>query len=158
MTPDQIDALRSLLERQRVLSLAVLVDAVPYVGLLPYALSPDSGAALIHASKLARHSRGLEDGAPFAVLIHDAVAAETDPLQVPRVSLQGSVALVAKGSAAYAEGRDAYLARFPSSATTFSLGDFDLYWLRFARGRYVAGFAQAINLNEKNLRELAATA
>jgi len=155
MTPDQIDALRSLLERPRVLSLAVLLEADPYVGLLPYALRPDYGAALIHASKLARHSRGLEDGAPFAVLIHDPAMPEADPLQIPRVSLQGTVERIPKGSPAYAEGRDAYLERFPTSATTFSLGDFDLYWLHFERGRYVAGFAQAINLNDGNLHELA---
>jgi len=155
MTPDQRAALRSLLQEQRVLSLAVLVDEVPYVGLLPYALSTDGDAALIHASKLARHSRGLQDGAPFAILVHEAMAPETDPLQVPRVSLQGTVELVAKGSPDYADCRDAYLARFPSSAPTFGLGDFDLYWLRFARGRYVGGFAQAVNLNEENLRELA---
>ncbi len=155
MTPDQIDALRSLLERQRVLSLAVLVDARPYIGLLPYALRDDFGAALIHASKLARHSRGLADGAPFGVLVHAGVGPEADALQVPRVSLQGTVELVTKGSDAYDAGRDAYLARFPSSATTFGLGDFDLYWLGFERGRYVAGFAQAVNLNAENLRELA---
>ena len=157
MTSDQIDALRSLLDRQRVLSLGVLVDASPYVGLLPYAPRADYGAALIHASGLARHSRGLQDGAPFAVLIHDLLTAESDALQVPRVSLQGTVELLAKQEPAYADGRDAYLARFPSSATTFGLGDFDLYWLHFERGRYVAGFAQAINLNKENLRELAAT-
>jgi hypothetical protein len=156
MTSDQIDALRSLLDRQRVLSLGVLVETSPYVGLLPYALRADYGAALIHASGLARHSRGLQDGAPFALLIHDLLATAADALQVPRVSLQGTVELVAKGGPAYDEGRDAYLARFPSSATTFGLGDFDLYWLHFERGRYVAGFAQAVNLNEKNLRELAA--
>ncbi len=155
MTPDQIDALRSLLDRQRVLSLGVLVETNPYVGLLPYALREDYGAALVHASKLARHSGGLNDGAPFAALIHDLVGTESDALQVPRVSLQGTVELVAKGTPGYTEGRDAYLARFPSGATTFTLGDFDLYWLRFERGRYVAGFAQALNLNEDNLRELA---
>ena len=155
MTPDQIDSLRSLLEQQRVLSLSVLVESRPYVGLLPYALRQDCGAALIHASGLARHSRGLQDGAPFGVLIYDP-AAGVDPLQIPRVSLQGAVELIPKDSPGYIEGRDAYLARFPSSATTFGLGDFDLYWLHFERGRYVAGFAQAINLNEENLRELAA--
>ena len=155
MTPDQIDALRLLLERQPVLSLAVLLEADPYVGLLPYALRSDYGAALIHASKLARHSGGLEDGAPFAVLIHEPAMPEVDPLQIPRVSLQGTVERIPKDSPAYAEGRDAYLERFPTSATTFALGDFDLYWLHFERGRYVAGFAQAINLNDRNLHELA---
>jgi putative heme iron utilization protein len=155
MTADQIEDLRSLLARQRVLSLSVLVEGAPYIGLLPYALRPDFGAALIHASKLARHSRGLNDGAPFAVLIHAPLAEGADALQVPRVSLQGVVEKVAKDSPAYAAGRDAYLNRFPSSATTFGLGDFDLYWLAFRGGRYVAGFAQAVNLNEENLRELA---
>ena len=155
MTPDQVDALRSLLERQRLLSLAVLLDEKPYVGLLPYALRTDYGAALIHASKLARHTRGLEDGAPVAILVHDLTTPEMDPLQVPRVSLQGNVEVIAKDSPAYAAGREAYLARFPTSATTFGLADFNLYWLPFESGRYVAGFAQSVNLNEQNLRQLA---
>ncbi len=155
MTADQIADLQSLLSGQQVLSLAVLVDDAPYAGLLPYALRTDFQAALIHASGLARHSRGLRDGAPFGVLIHEPATASADALQIRRVSLQGAVSKVAKGTPEYDDGRDAYLERFPSSATTFGLGDFDLYWLSFERGRFVSGFAQAVNLNPDNLAELA---
>ena len=62
--------LKELLTNQRVLSLSVVVQGRPYVGLLPYALKPDFTAALVHASKLAHHSRGLKLGAPFATLVH----------------------------------------------------------------------------------------
>jgi hypothetical protein len=75
--------LRTLIADQQVLSLAVLVDRKPVLGLLPYAPLPDFSAVLVHASALARHTQGLRPGTPFAILIHDRV---DDPLQVVRVS------------------------------------------------------------------------
>jgi hypothetical protein len=46
--------------------------------------------------------------------------------------------------------------RFPTSAPTFSLGDFALHRLRFERGRWVSGFAGALGLSPTNLARLAA--
>ncbi len=39
--------------------------------------------------------------------------------------------------------------------TVLALGDFNLYRLRFEGGRYVSGFAQAVNVTPKDLDLLA---
>ena len=44
MTQGVLDAIRSLFDSQRVLSLAVLVDGEPEAGLLPFAVREDFGA------------------------------------------------------------------------------------------------------------------
>jgi heme oxygenase (biliverdin-IX-beta and delta-forming) len=157
MDDDERRLLRDLLTRQRVLSLSVLVDGKPHAGLLPFVVQPDLCAALVHASDLARHSRGLQTGAPFAALIHLPDRPDADPLQLPRVSLEGTVAVLDRGTPAYQAGRELYLARFPASAVTFGLGDFRLYELRFERGRLVAGFARARTVTAAILRDLATT-
>ena len=155
MKPDQIADLERLLETQRILALSVLVDTQPYVGLLPYALTPDRNTALVHASGLARHTRGLQQGAPFSVLIHRPDQPDGDPLQIERVMLQGSVEVLPKSSPEYQRARRSYVERFPSSEQTFMLGDFNLYALHFESGRYVSGFAKAVNVTARDLARLA---
>jgi hypothetical protein len=154
MTPEDRAQLRDLLIQQRVLSLAVLMDGAPYVGLLPFAMLPDCSAALVHASALAKHTAGLKEGAPFGVLVHFPDNADADPLQLPRVTLQGAVHLMAKESAEYAIARTLYLDKFPQSEQTFALGDFNLYALVVEAGRYIGGFARAFNLTSETLRNL----
>jgi hypothetical protein len=158
MTLEDARRIRGLLADTPVLSLAVLVDGAPVVGLLPFAVAPGLGAAYVHASRLARHTRGLLAGAPFGVLVHAAPGPGGDPLQVPRLSLEGTVEPLADGSAEHAAARELYLRRFPGSAPTFELGDFTLHALRFRGGRFVRGFAQALNLTEDTLRKVAALA
>jgi putative heme iron utilization protein len=155
MTPEQRGELHGLLASERVLAIAVLIGGEPYAGLLPYAFVPEEGAALVHASRLARHTRGLTPGAPVSVLVHRPDRPEADPLQVPRVTLTGTVELVERGSAAYEGAQRRYVDRFPTSAPTFQLGDFELYRLRFSAGRYVGGFAQAVNVTRQDLEHLA---
>ena len=55
--------LRDLLDGTRLLALGVLVEGRPYVGQVPFAVWPSRGSLLVHVSALARHSRGLGDGA-----------------------------------------------------------------------------------------------
>jgi len=155
MNAEQLTTLRTLFRDCPVLSLAVVVDEEPVAGLLPYAMQED-GALLIHASALARHSRGLADGGRFAAVIHRPPTADGDPLQVERVSLQGTVVVLTRGSGAWESGQRCYLQRFPQAERTFGLGDFVLYLLRPERGRWISGFAAAVNLNERNLAELVA--
>ncbi len=147
--------LKELLSSQRVLSLAVLIDGSPHVGLLPYALTTDFTGALVHASKLARHTRGLQPGAPFSLLVHAPELPGSDPLQVPRVTLNGQVRVVETDSADYPRFRDAYLRHLPEAEVTFALGDFTLFELQFRDGRFVEGFAAAMNVTSEDLRMLA---
>lgn len=154
MSPEDRTLLIALLTRQRVLALAVLVDGAPYTGLLPFAALPDFSGVLVHASKLARHTAGLGEGAPFSLLIHQPDTPEADPQQLPRVTLEGAARRLAKDSPAYTEARAVYLAKFPASEQTFNLGDFDLYRLECQRGRYVAAFGRIYNLSTDTLRGL----
>jgi putative heme iron utilization protein len=146
--------LKELLSSQRVLSLSVLVDGEPHIGLLPYALAPDFTGALVHASKLARHSRGLQPGASFSLLVHAPDSPDSDPLQLPRVTLNGDVRVVGTDAADFARLRDAYLRRLPEAEITFELADFSLYELRFRDGRFVEGFAAAVNVTSEDLGQL----
>ena len=155
MEPEELSLVKKLLTETRVLSLGVLVDGKPHVGLLPFVTAADYRSALVHASQLARHSRGLQPGSPFSVLIHACDDKEADALQVPRVTISGTVQLVAQADAEFDASRQAYIDCFPTSEQTFLLGDFNLYRLNFEWGRLVSGFARAVTLSPESFRELA---
>ncbi len=148
--------LTAILTRQSVLSLAVTIEGAPSVGQLPFAIQPDFGALLVHVSSLARHARGLGEGARFAALVQAPKADELDPFQRPRVRLEGSARALARGSQDWEEARNRYLDKLPTGAVTFGLGDFTLYELEVEGGRFVSGFAGAHTLNPRILAELAA--
>jgi hypothetical protein len=154
MKPEEREILKKLLSETRVLSLGLVVDGKPHVGLLPFVIAEDFRSALIHASQLARHSRGLQPGSSFSALIHAQDDPEGDPLQVSRVTTSGTVQHVAQSDAEYSDSRSAFIDRFPSSELTFFLGDFNLYRLTFEWGRLVAGFARAITLSPESFAEL----
>lgn len=153
MKSNELQTLRDLLGSTRVLALALFIDGEPHVNLLPYVPSPDYTGALVHASALARHTKGLVSGATFSALIHRPDQPDADPLQVERITLWGTVETIERDTDAYADGQRRYLERFPTSAPTFALGDFNLYRLRFATGRYVGGFAQARTVTADELRQ-----
>lgn len=157
MKAEDRKVLRHLLTEVRVLSLGVVVEGEPCVGLLPFVVGSDFQSALVHASDLAKHSRGLQTGAPFSILIHGADVPDGDPLQVARVAISGTVEQVERTASAYPMLRKAYIGRFPTSERTFMLGDFFLYRLVFERGRLVAGFARAVNLRPDSFAELSSS-
>jgi putative heme iron utilization protein len=152
MQPPQLDVVRSLLTTRRVLSLAVVVEGAPVIGLLPFAVTPDVRALVVHASRLARHTRGLTDGAPFDALLHDPD--DSDPMQVNRVTLRGTVRAIAGDPTALAAARDVYLGRFPEAEPITSLGDFAFFRLEIEAGRVVTGFASAANVTRETLEQL----
>lgn len=154
MTAEVREGLRNLLETTRVLSLGVVVDGEPEVGLLPYALSEDRGSLYVQASGLARHSRGLQPGAPVSVLIHESDAPDRDPMQLTRLSVQASVGVVHRDTVAFAAAAARFIARFPAAETTLQLGDFTLYELTLGRGRYVEGFARAYHVGPDTYSEI----
>lgn len=146
--------LKQLLEGQRVLSLAVLVEGEPHIGLLPFAVLPDHSGVLVHVSTLAKHTKGISTASTVALLIHQSEEAVSDPLQVPRVSMQADIREVRRGTSGYDEARARYLARFTDAAVTFELADFKLFELKFLEGRYVEGFARAMDIAPEDLRAM----
>ena len=151
-----LEAIRDLVATHRVLGLAVLVDGDPEASLLPYAARADYGAVYVQASGLARHSKGLQPGARVGVLIHENEAADADPLQTKRMTVQATVAVLDRESEAFAAAREVFVGRLPGAEMTLNLGDFSLYELTLGRGRYIAGFGQAYNIGPDTFREIAA--
>ena len=150
-----LEAIRDLVATHRVLGLAVVVDGEPEASLLPFAVRPDYGALYVQASGLARHSKGLQPGARVGLLVHENEAADADPLQTKRMTVQATVAVLDRDGDAFAAAREVFVGRFPGAELTLSLGDFNLYELTLGRGRYVAGFAQAFNIGPETFREIA---
>lgn len=147
-------AIRHLLTDVPVLSLAVIVDGEPEAALLPFVASEDLAAAYVQASGLARHARGLLMGASVGLLIHQPVTSASDPMQVPRLSVRATVTVLDRESPAFEVARARFVARFPTASMTLELGDFNLYELRLGRGRYVEGFARALNVGPETFVEV----
>lgn len=155
MNPNDSAVLRELLTGPRVLALSVLLEGEPYVSLVPFVMKPDLRSALIHASGLARHTRGLGEGSPFSVLLHSADSDGADPLQLSRVTFQGKVRPHVRNSDEYEEARQMFVDRIPQSEPLFGLGDFNIYELPFTNGRMFVGFARTVNISPVTLAELA---
>lgn len=154
MTPEDSARLGGLLLGQRLVSLGVVVEGQPVVGLLPYAVSDDRSALIVQASALARHSKGLVAGAAWSGVIHEPDAAEMDPLQVPRLQLEGVVDPLAAARPEREPAARAFLRRFPHAATTLQLPDFTLHRLEIRGGRMVLGFGRALNVSASHFRDL----
>ena len=152
MEPNDQQRLRSLLQDRQVATLAVTIDDGPFASLVPFAMTEDSSAALIHASQLAKHSAGLGEGASYSILVHEPDDnPETNPAQLGRVTLSGKVQPIARDSEAYPAAKARYLSKCPMSEITFGLGDFVLYALQIEHARYVAGFGKTFDLTPEDL-------
>ena len=155
MDREILEAIRQMLTARKVLCLAATIDGEPSASLLPFAALPDFGGVLVQASTLAKHSRALQDGARVGVLLHEPDIEDVDPLQVARLSVQATVELVERETPAFDEASRVFVERLPNAEMTLDLADFSLYRLRFGRGRYVAGFAQAYNVGPDTFEDVA---
>ncbi len=155
MGPDDLRTLRELLRQQRLLSLAVVVDGLPVMGLLPFVAAPTFAALVVHASRLAPHTAGLGDNRPWSGGVAEPDAIERDPLQTRRVLLHGRSRAI-DDPAVLARIRSVWLDRYPSAAMTLDLADFTFFSLDIEGGRLIAGFARALNLSTEHLARAAA--
>lgn len=155
MTPEDRSRLVDLLTRQRLLALAVVVDGKPVLGLMPFAYDRERAALYVQASRLARHSRGLLHGAAWSGVVHEPDSPEADPLQVPRLLLEGRVEPLAGDQADFAPAARLFLSRFPGAAITLALPDFGLFRLPLDGGRLVLGFGAALNISRSHFQDLA---
>jgi len=146
--------LRHLLADTRLMSVAVVVEGEPLAGVVPFLAAADFGSLVVHVSRLARHSRGLEAGAAWSGALQEPDRADLDALAVPRLILSGRVEEIAPEDAD-ALGA-AWAERFPSAAMTLALGDFRFRRLRVESGRLIAGFAQAAGVSARVLADAAA--
>jgi hypothetical protein len=151
--PKTLSLLRRLVTESRILTLAVQPAGEVVLGVLPFVAEADLQSLLVHASRLAKHSRGLVAGAPFSAAIHEPDHTDADPLALPRLLVNGAVEAVGENEQRRLESL--WVERFPSAVMTLSLGDFAFHRLRLVSGRLIAGFAQAYSVGPRQL-ELAA--
>lgn len=137
------EALRALLRRQEVAALGTLHAGEPFVSMVPYALLPGDGTVVIHVSRLATHTRDMENHAGVSLLVLDERAVDVPPQALARATLQGEAHACPPGDARHDAAREAYLARFPNSAEMFGFADFSLFLIAPRAVRFVGGFAQA---------------
>lgn len=155
MDQDVMAAIRDMLTSRRVLCLAATIDGEPAASLLPYAVALDFQAVYVQASTLARHTRALHAGAKVGLLVHALDTEDVDPLQVPRLMILAEVEPLEPQTDEFDAASQVFVGRLPSAEMTLGLADFLLYRLRFVRGRFVAGFAQAYNVTVEDFHEMA---
>jgi len=157
MNTDQAQALRGLLLEQDVASLGTLRRDEPFVSMVPYALLP-GGAFVVHVSRLATHTRDMEEHPGVSLLVM-ADRADGVPAQaVPRATVQAQARACGLEDPAHAQAKAAYLARFPDTEFMFGFADFSLFLLVPRSVRFVGGFAQAGSLTAEGYAQLMAPA
>lgn len=148
--------LRHLLAEQRWAALATLADdGAPSVSFVAYVPEADFAGFLIHVSRLAAHTQHLLARPSAALGISNADSGQGDPQLLARVSIQGEVSVIPRGTPHYLAARAQYVARLPQAEQLFGFEDFVLLRLRPETARYVGGFARAYSLNGDQLRQLA---
>ncbi|MDB5958657.1 pyridoxamine 5'-phosphate oxidase family protein [Ramlibacter sp.] len=142
MKPEQAAALRQLLQRQDIAALGTLHRGEPFVSMVPFALLPD-GRVVIHVSRLATHTRDMEEHAGVSLLAMDPRSEQVPAQALARATLQGDALRCAADAPGYDAARQHYLARFPQSKDLFGFADFSLFVMTPRSVRFVGGFGQA---------------
>ena len=157
MDDAQSRSLRELLLRQEVAALGTLRRDEPFVSMVPYALLPD-GTLVVHVSRLATHTRDMEDHPGVSVLVLAERSPEVPAQALARATLQGDAQACPPGTDGYEAARVAYLARFPDSEPLFGFADFSLFRIVPRSVRFVGGFAQAASLTGGQYAQLMSSA
>jgi len=146
MSPNQSQALRQLLQVQRIASLGTLHDGEPFVSMVPFALLPAGAGFVIHVSQLASHTKDMLESSRVSLLVVAPDTPDTPAQALARVTIQGQAERVPPSAPGYTAAREAYLSRFPQAAGLFDMADFSPFAIRPSSIRFVAGFAQAMTL------------
>jgi putative heme iron utilization protein len=146
VNPEQNQALRKLLEAQRISALGTLRDGEPFVSMVPFALLAEGSGFVIHVSQLSSHTEDMLESPRVSLLVVAPETAGTPPQAVPRITVQGRAEQYTVSTRGYAAAREAYLSRFPQTVNIFELPDFSLFAIRPSSIRFIGGFAQAVTL------------
>lgn len=157
MDTEPAEALRRLLHAQDVAALGTLRRDEPFVSMVPFALLAD-GALVLHVSRLATHTRDMEEHPGVSVLVIAPRSKDVGALALARATLQADAHPCPPGDAQHAAARQAYLARFPDSEMMFGFADFSLFRLVPRSVRFVGGFAQATSITGETYAQLMSSA
>jgi len=147
------DALRTLLETQRIASLGTLHDGEPTVSMTPYALLSGGRGFVIHVSGLAAHTGDMLADPRVSLLVVATPESDRSLRALARATIRARSARLSDGDPRHQEARGVYLARFPESEPMFGFGDFSLFLLEPREVRFVGGFAQAVTIDAAGFAE-----
>lgn len=153
MDHDTLRLLGDLIRGRSVAALATLHDGRPLASLVPYSIHVADGSLRLvtHISRLSAHTRDMLASPEVCLLVSASEDSATPPQALPRVSVFARATFVDRGHPDHDALARAYLDRFPQAAEWFGLGDFSIVALEPTGGRFVAGFARALNVSPADM-------
>jgi hypothetical protein len=135
--------IQTLLGQSKVCFLATQGKHGPETSMAPFTIY--HGTALLHLSKLARHTSNIEKCSSIGLMICTPEDAADSPLALPRLSLQGKATPVGKKE--FESAKSAYLKVIPDAEPLFSFTDFRLFQFTPSSIHWVGGFGKARNIS-----------
>ncbi len=151
MEAEDLRLLTRLIRTQRIAGLGTLREGLPYVSMVTYAPAEDLGSLLIHVSRLAHHTQDLLQDSRCSVLVAEDDDGSHDPQALTRVTLSGNARPLEQDDPGYETARALYLRRFPEAEFLFQVGDFSLYRITIAGGRFIAGLGKTFTISRNDL-------
>jgi putative heme iron utilization protein len=144
---DPTEALRSLVTRAHVLSLATMDGGAPALSLVPYAVAFGPARLYVLLSELAAHTAALRADARCGWMIHEPVRGD-DPRGghgLARVTARATARFLSRDEAREAGAEGLYRGRFAVADTLLGLRDFHFCELAPTAGTvaFVQGFGRA---------------
>lgn len=149
MASSQSELLRRLVTEISVAALGTLEGGGPFVSMVPFAVSDDGQTLLVHVSRLASHTRNMQEHPAVSLLVMEPEGPGKMPQGLARVTIQGRARVLEEESREHGGAKRAYLARFPQAADLFQFPDFRLVAIDVLSARLVGGFAQATSLSKE---------
>jgi len=100
------------------------------------------GLPILLLSRLAEHSKHIAQQNKVSLLISEMDAAK-DIQQQARLTLLGTMVRLSVDDPALIQDGEVYFSQYPESRDYFNLLDFDFYYLKIEKMRYVAGIGRA---------------
>lgn len=153
MDSDSEHTLARIIRETRIATLGTLHEGEANLAMVAYIFADDFSSFYIHASKLGKHTRDMENDPRVSLLIAETDDQGADPQTLARVSLQGTAEMLPRDASEYVKIKNQYLKRFPEAEPMFNLGDFNLWNITPKGARFVAGFGRAFNLVPEALKK-----
>src|SRR5262249_52796732 len=123
MNASTAQVLHGLIRERSVAALGTVHEGHPFVSMVPFAVTPDGRALVVHVSRLAAHTGNMRRDGRVSVLIMEPEGTGKVPQSLARVTIQGEAREVGVGDPEYGPAREAYLGRFPDADGLFELAD-----------------------------------
>jgi putative heme iron utilization protein len=153
MDAELLQVIHRLLNTSRMAALGTLREGAPFVSLTSMAPAGEFTTFWLHLSRLAFHTRHIEDDPRVSLMIWEDAAPRRNPQTLARISLAGEAVRVDPDSSDYDSGKAAFLERNPDGEMMFQMADFSLYRVTVGYGRLVGGFGAIHTISPSDLRD-----